>query len=119
MHIKNIASGIKKMTFNELRNVILENYYKRIWFLKERSYYTIKCLKRKDLLLLSAKLIEKISYPHNAKEHYQSFLRKKKIKWVTQSKLITQQPKPFEIPIIVDIKSVIIEPPKTLLKLCY
>ena len=44
----------------------------------------MKRLKRKDLLFLADKLIEKVSDPHNAKEHYQSFLRKKNRKSVKQ-----------------------------------
>ena len=32
-------------------------------------------LGKKDLVLLANKLIEKIPDPHNAKEHYQSFIR--------------------------------------------
>ena len=67
------------MSFNKLRDFIFENYYERIGFVKERRYDSVKHLKRKDLLLLSAKLIEKIPDPHNAKEHCQSFLRKKNI----------------------------------------
>ena len=39
-------------------------------------------LEKKDLLLLAKKLIEKISDPRNAKEHNQSFLRKKNRKSV-------------------------------------
>ena len=35
---------------------------------------------KKDLLLLANKLIEKIPDPGNAKEHYQSFIRKKNTK---------------------------------------
>ena len=34
--------------------------------------------------------------PHNAKEHYQSFIRKKNIKSVKISKIITRQSKIFE-----------------------
>ena len=34
-------------------------------------------LKRKDLFLLANKLIENVPDPRNAKEHYESFLRKK------------------------------------------
>ena len=49
--------------------------------------------------------------PRNAKEHYQSFIRKKKL--VKRLKIITYQPKPFEKPNIVDIKSIITEHPKT------
>ena len=35
--------------------------------------------KKKGLLLLANKLIEKVPDPCNAKEHYQSFIRKKSI----------------------------------------
>ena len=45
-----------------------DNYYKRIGFSKERSYYSMKRLK-KELLLLGNKLIEKVPNPHDAKEH--------------------------------------------------
>ena len=47
------------MTINELRDFIFENYYERFGFVKESSYYSMKILKRKDLLLLANKLIEK------------------------------------------------------------
>ena len=50
----------KKMPINETKDFIFENYYKRIGFSKESSCYSIKRLK-KDLMLLSNKLIEK--YP--------------------------------------------------------
>ena len=72
---------------------------------------------KKDLLLLPNKLIEKIPDPRNAKEHYQSFIRKKNRKSVKQSEIITYQPKSFENPSIVNIKSFIIEHPKTSYKL--
>ena len=65
------------MYVNEIKDFIFENYYKRIGFSKGNSYYSMKRLKKKDLLLLANKLIEKISDPHNAKEHYQTFIRKK------------------------------------------
>ena len=39
MHILNIASTIKKMSVNELRDFIFENYYKQIGCGKEKSYY--------------------------------------------------------------------------------
>ena len=77
----------------------------------------MKRLKNKDLLLLGNKLIEKIPDPCNAKEHYQSFIRKKNRKSVKQSKVIPYQPKTFENPNTVDIKSIIIEHPKTSHKL--
>ena len=46
-------------------------------------------------------------------KNYQSFLGKENTKSVKQSKIITQQPKAFESPNIVDKKSVIIEHPET------
>ena len=72
---------------------------------------------KKDLLLLANKLIEKVPDPYNAKKHYQSFIRKKSTNPAKQSEIITYQPKAFENPNIVDIKSVIAEYPKTLHKL--
>ena len=94
MYILNIASAIKKMTVNELRDFMFENYYKQIRFVKERNHYSMECLKRKGLLMLATKLIENKVDPCNDKKHYQSFLRKKNKKnLVKQSKIITQQPK--------------------------
>ena len=51
-------------------------------------------LEEKNLLLVVSKLIEKTPDPHKAKEHYQSFIRKKNTKLVKQ-KIITHQPKFF------------------------
>ena len=62
----------------------------------------------KDLQFFATKLTEKILDLGNAKEHYQLFIRKKNTKLVKQSRIITQQPKMFEKPNIVDIKSIII-----------
>ena len=109
MHTLNIAKAIEKMSVNEIRDFIFENYYKQTGFSKKSSYYSMKRLKRKDLLLLANKLIEKITDPRNAKEHHQSLLRKKNKKSVKQSEIITYQPKTFENPNIVDIKSIITE----------
>ena len=44
----------------------------------------MKCLKRKYFLLLANKLIEQIPDPHNAKQHYQSFIRRKNRESVKQ-----------------------------------
>ena len=68
MYILNVTRAIKKMSVNEIKDFIFENYYKRIEFSKENSYYSMKRLKKK-LLLLANKLIEKIPDPCNAKEH--------------------------------------------------
>ena len=61
--------------------------------------------KKKGLLLFSNKSIEKTPGSRTAKEHYQSFIRKKNTKSVKQSEIITYQPKPFENPNIVPIIS--------------
>ena len=76
MFILNIIKAIKKMSTNEIKDSIFENYYKRIRFSKGSSYYSMKRLKKKDLLLLVNKLIQKIHDPRNAKEQYQSFIEK-------------------------------------------
>ena len=104
MYTPNIASAIKKMSVNEHRYFIFENYYKRIGFVKERRYYSMKYLKIKDLLLLSTKLIENIPDPHNAKEYYQLFIRKKNTKPLKESEIITYLLKTFENPKIFYIK---------------
>ena len=93
MYTLNTATAIKKISVNEIRDFIFENYYKRIPFSKENSYYSMKHLKREDLLLFANKLIEKIPDPCNAKQHYQSFIRRKNRKSAKQSKIITCQPK--------------------------
>ena len=45
MYILNIARAIKKMSVNETRDFIFENYYKRIGFSNGNSYYSMKHLK--------------------------------------------------------------------------
>ena len=73
------------MLVNEMRHFIFENYYKWIGSVQERSYSWMKRLKKKkDLLLLANKLIEKIPDPRNAKELYQWFIRKKNSESVKQ-----------------------------------
>ena len=47
MYILNIDGAINKMSFNEIRDFIFEDYYKRIGFSKENSYYSMKRLKKK------------------------------------------------------------------------
>ena len=47
MYILNIARAIKKMSINEIRDFSFENYYKRIGFSKENSYYSMERLKKK------------------------------------------------------------------------
>ena len=47
MYIPNIVSTIKKISVNEVRDFIFKNYYKRIGFSKENSYYSMKHQKKK------------------------------------------------------------------------
>ena len=103
MYILNIAKATKKMSITEIRDFIFENYYKRTGFSKESTYYSMKLLKKIYFLLLANKLIEKVPDPRKAKEHYQSFIRKKNRKSVKQSEMITYQPKALENPNIVNI----------------
>ena len=102
------------MSINEIKDFIFENYYKRIGFSKKISYNSVKCLNKKDLLLLPNKLMKNMPDPCNAKEHSQSFTIKKNIKSVKQSKTITCEPKTFDT---ADKKSVFTKHPKTLNKL--
>ena len=69
MYILNIAKAIKKISVNEIKDFIFENYYKRIVFSKENSSYSMEYLKKKVLLLLENNLVEEIPHPRNAKEH--------------------------------------------------
>ena len=50
MYILNIARAIKKMSVNEIRGFIFENYYKRIGFSNENSYYSMKRLKKRFIV---------------------------------------------------------------------
>ena len=43
------------MTVNELRYFIFENYYRRIGFSKENSYYSMKLHRKRDLQLFGTK----------------------------------------------------------------
>ena len=56
-------------------------------------------------------------HPCNAKEHYQSFIRKKNRKSLKKTKIISYQRTTFEKSNIGDIKSVHTEHPKTSHKL--
>ena len=68
MYTLNIARAIKTMSVNDIRDFIIENYYKRTGFSKEGSYYSMKQLKRKDFVLLANKLIEQVPDPPNLKK---------------------------------------------------
>ena len=51
MYILNITKAIKKMSINEIKDFIFENYYKRTGFSKESSYYSMKHLKKKRFIV--------------------------------------------------------------------
>ena len=59
MYTLNITKAIKKMSANDSRDFIFENYYKRIGFSKEDSYHSLKRSNKKNLLFAN-KLIEKV-----------------------------------------------------------
>ena len=59
MYALNIIKAIKKMSVNDIIDFIFENCYKRLVFSNEEIHYSLKRLKRKDLLLLANQLIEK------------------------------------------------------------
>ena len=50
MYILNIARAIKKMSVNEIRDFIFKNYYMKIGFSKENSYYSMKRLKKRFIV---------------------------------------------------------------------
>ena len=58
------------------KDFIFKNYYRKIAFLKENSHYILKQQQKKDLLLLKTKL-EKLFDTTNAKQYYQTYLKKK------------------------------------------
>ena len=58
MYVLNIVKGIKKMSINEIKDFIFENYHKRVGFSKESICYSMKRLK-KYFLLLAKKLKKK------------------------------------------------------------
>ena len=68
-----IARTIKRMTVNEIRESVFENYYKGIGRSTESSSYLVKSLKTKEIYCpRNANALDSL----NAKEHYQSFSRK-------------------------------------------
>ena len=64
-------------------------------FLRKKVIVYWNAWKKERLLLIANKLIKNVPDLRNAKEHYESFLRKKTRKSVKQSEIITHQPKTF------------------------
>ena len=51
MYTLNIVRAMKKMSVNEIREFVFEDYHKRIGFSKESSYYSVKRLKKKSFIV--------------------------------------------------------------------
>ena len=49
MSIINIATAITKISVNEIRDFIFENYFKRMAFSKKHDYHSMKCLEKKKI----------------------------------------------------------------------
>ena len=52
MDVLNMSRTIIKTPANGIKDFIFENYYKRIGFSKENSYYSMKRLKKKSYCCL-------------------------------------------------------------------
>ena len=86
MYILNIAKAMKKMLMKS-KTLSLQTILKELDFLKKTviiQWSAWKKKKKKDLLLITNKLIEKIPDLCDAKEHYQSFIRKKNTNSIKQ-----------------------------------
>ena len=71
LNIINVASAIKRISVNEIRDFVFENYYKQIRFSKKTVIIQWKiCNRCKDILLFVYKLKEKLSGPCKTKEYY-------------------------------------------------
>ena len=71
MNILNTARAIKRMSANEIRYFILETIINKLDFPNKNLLFNETLQKKKDLLLLAIKLIEKIPDPCNAEKSYQ------------------------------------------------
>ena len=67
MYSVNIARAIQMISVNKIRDFIFEIFYKRIVFSKDISYYSMKLVKIKDVLLLTNKLTGKVPDRRNTK----------------------------------------------------
>ena len=71
LNIINVASAIKRISVNEIRDFVFENYYKQIRFSKKTVIIQWNISNRcKYILLFVYKLKEKISGPCKTKECY-------------------------------------------------
>ena len=87
MYVLDIASAIKKIPVNEIRDFIFEDYYKELIFLRKTVIIQWN-IRKKIFKMFAIKLKEKIPNPLSAKECYQSFIRKESTESVKQSNMI-------------------------------
>ena len=60
MYTLNITKAIKKISVNEIRDFIFENYHKQIGFPKENNYYSIKRSKERIFVVACEQIHRKI-----------------------------------------------------------
>ena len=96
-YILNITKAIKTISITEIKYFIFENYYKRIGFSKESSYYSLKRLNIKRFVAARNKLMKNIPDPQHssalAEEHNKLFIIKeirKSVKKIRNSYLSTK-----------------------------
>ena len=87
MYVLDIASAIKKIPVNEIRDFIFEDYYKELIFLRKTVIIQWN-IRKKIFKMFAIKSKEKIPNTLNAKERYQSFIRKESTDSVKQSNMI-------------------------------
>ena len=89
MYILNIVSATKKIWHSMKSDTLfLKAIINELNFLK-KSVITWNIRRKKVLQAFATKLTEKIPFPRNSKEHYQSLIKKKNTKSVKQLKIIT------------------------------
>ena len=74
------------MAVKELKKSILESYYIEIEFTKEKNYYSMKHHKKKDFLLLVAKLIKTYHMLIKLKYTIKRFWKIRTKNWLTDQK---------------------------------
>ena len=74
------------MAVKELKKSILESYYIEIEFTKEKNYYSMKHHKKKDFLLLVAKLIKTYHMLIKLKYTIKHFWTIRTKNWLTDQK---------------------------------
>ena len=106
---------MKKMSLNEIRDFMFENYYKRIGFSEENNYLFNEKFEGKRFIVACKQVNRKYTWSSQCQRALSIIYKKEKHK--TSKTIKNNQGKTFENPNIVDIKSTITEHPKTWHKL--